>query len=398
MPESAVPTDRLRRLRRVGRVGTAATACAAAVAGLVLAASPARANPPGPHDPIGHLDSLVSPAAGQLRAGGWAADPDAITRPVTVLGLVDGRVVASAVTAGRRPDVVRLIHTGPTPGFSLILPVPASGTHTACIAVRNVGGGTDRVLGCVATPLGTALSRSQLATHDPIGALDTVAATSGTVRAAGWASEPDDLGRPVTVVLYVDGASAATVAATQTRPDVARRRGTSSRVGYGITVTTRPGAHVACMWAVNVGFGGNSLLGCRVVDSRGPAGTAAIGTPAANNRVVAEANRHLGQPYVWGAAGPKAFDCSGLVLYSYRVAGLTTPRVAADQFTAARLIPAARAKPGDLVFYHDTVGYVYHVGIYLGNGMTDAAVDPANGVRHQAVTDPMATYGSFTHI
>jgi cell wall-associated NlpC family hydrolase len=101
---------------------------------------------------------------------------------------------------------------------------------------------------------------------------------------------------------------------------------------------------------------------------------------------------------VWGAAGPKAFDCSGLVLYSYRVAGLTTPRVAADQFTAARLIPAARAKPGDLVFYHDTVGYVYHVGIYLGNGMTDAAGDPANGVRHQAVTDPMATYGSFTHL
>jgi cell wall-associated NlpC family hydrolase len=158
------------------------------------------------------------------------------------------------------------------------------------------------------------------------------------------------------------------------------------------------GAHLACVWAVNVGLGSNVLLGCRAIDTRGGPGAGAVSVPAVNRAVVAEANRHLGQPYVWGAAGPRAFDCSGLVLYSYRLAGVTTPRIAADQFSAARLIPAARAVPGDLVFYHDSVGAVYHVGIHIGNGMTDAAVDPANGVRHQAVYDPTATYGSFTHI
>lgn len=100
---------------------------------------------------------------------------------------------------------------------------------------------------------------------------------------------------------------------------------------------------------------------------------------------------------MWGAAGPGAFDCSGLVLYSYRVSGRTTPRIAADQFRAARVIPAGRAVPGDLVFYNDSVGYVYHVGIYTGPGTSTAAVDPASGVRRQAITDPTPTYGSFTH-
>src|SRR5207248_662797 len=126
----------------------------------------------------------------------------------------------------------------------------------------------------------------------------------------------------------------------------------------------RPGAHLACVWTVNVGLGSNRHLGCRSVDTRGPAGSGAVPAPTVNTKVVTEASRHIGQPYVWGATGPKAFDCSGLVQYSYRLAGISTPRIAADQFTAARLIPAARAVRGDLVFYHDSVGYVYHVGIY----------------------------------
>ena len=84
--------------------------------------------------------------------------------------------------------------------------------------------------------------------------------------------------------------------------------------------------------------------------------------------------------------------------YSYRTAAaLTTPRIAQDQFRAARMIPAVRAVPGDLVFYHDNTGYVYHVGIYTGPGMTVAAVDPAHGVRAQPIWDSTATFGSFTH-
>lgn len=367
--------------RRTAAWVTLVVACL--LAGLMARPSFAAANPPGPHDPMGYVDAVTTPDVGQVEARGWAADPDASSSPVTVLGLLDGSVVSSTVTTISRPDVVRALHTGPRTGFDLTVQVP-TGAHTVCIVARNLGPGTDRVLRCVTTPIGSALSAGQLATHSPRGTMTATVANGQGIRVAGQSWDPDDPALPLTVVVYLDGMSAATVS-------------TGAHAGFAVTVPAVPGAHLACVWSVNVGLGSNSLLGCAAVDTRGPAGSGAVATPALNLRVVAEANRHLGQPYVWGAAGPKTFDCSGLVQYSYRVAGLSTPRIAAAQFQAARLIPAARAVPGDLVFYHDSTGAVYHVGIYLGSGMTDAAVDPAEGVRHQQVWDPTATYGSFTH-
>jgi cell wall-associated NlpC family hydrolase len=389
---------------RAARLTVAALTVVVAAA-VALPAVPAAANPPGPHDPIGHVDSvsaavnrLGAPVAGQVVLRGWAADPDAVGTPVTVLGVVDGVRVASTVTSVARPDVARIMHTGPTTGFTFTAPVPTTGLHTLCAVVPNIGLGQVRVLSCVATPLGTVFSRAQLAARSPAGKVETGGRTSTTsIRVTGWASDPDYRAGPVTVVVYVDGVSKATLNTSIPRPDLVSVYGTGPSAGFSATVAVPIGAHLACVWAVNVGLGSNVLLGCRAIDTRGGPGVGAVSVPAVNRAVVAEANRHLGQPYVWGAAGPSAFDCSGLVLYSYRLAGLTTPRIAADQFSAARLIPAARAVPGDLVFYHDSVGSVYHVGIYIGNGMTDAAVDPANGVRHQAVYDPTATYGSFTH-
>jgi cell wall-associated NlpC family hydrolase len=86
------------------------------------------------------------------------------------------------------------------------------------------------------------------------------------------------------------------------------------------------------------------------------------------------------------------------VTFSYKKFGFLTPRVAAAQSLAARLIPASRAVPGDLVFMHDTVGAVYHVGIYLSPGLTVAAIDESEGVNYQKIWDPSSvTYGSFTH-
>jgi cell wall-associated NlpC family hydrolase len=77
-----------------------------------------------------------------------------------------------------------------------------------------------------------------------------------------------------------------------------------------------------------------------------------------------------GDPYRYGAAGPNAFDCSGLVYYSFRRAlGRTVPRVANDQKRASKRIWHRRnLRPGDLVFEVDSSGYAYHVGIYAGRG------------------------------
>jgi cell wall-associated NlpC family hydrolase len=352
-----------------------------------------------PDDPIGDVWTVSTTADG-VQMSGWAADPDALTSNVTVAGYVDGRSTGSTtVTDIRRPRVAAAHHTGRTPGFQLDIPVPA-GRHTACLVVRGIGAGMDTVLDCVPTPVGRTMTSSQVAAHSPRGAITSARTLNGKIRVHGWATDPDELNRRSVVVMYVDGSPARTVdtqpwtTTTATRPTGAGRN-----AAFTAVTKTSTGAHVACIWVVNVGVGDNSFLGCSTVDTRGPAGTGPVTTPKLNREVVREARRHIGQPYVWGAEGPRQFDCSGLVMYSYGKFGYTTPRVSEDQFAAAHLIPASRAVPGDLVFYHSSEGDVYHVGIYTGPGMSVAAIDPQEGVNHQPISssDTSVSYGSFTH-
>ena len=72
-----------------------------------------------------------------------------------------------------------------------------------------------------------------------------------------------------------------------------------------------------------------------------------------------------GAPYVWGATGPRTFDCSGLVQWAYEQIGIAMPRVAAAQQQVGIPITPDQAQPGDLVFFGDPA---YHVGIYVGGG------------------------------
>jgi len=91
-----------------------------------------------------------------------------------------------------------------------------------------------------------------------------------------------------------------------------------------------------------------------------PAGTA--------GKILAYAEAQLGKPYVYGATGPDAFDCSGLAMMAYRAAGITIPRTAAAQWDWGRQIPASQARPGDLVFFAGADGTPAapgHVGIVL---------------------------------
>jgi cell wall-associated NlpC family hydrolase len=74
----------------------------------------------------------------------------------------------------------------------------------------------------------------------------------------------------------------------------------------------------------------------------------------------------IGTPYRWGGATPAGFDCSGLVYYTYRKAGLTVPRTSQQQFQVAQPVPLRDAEPGDLVFFGER-GRITHVGIYLGD-------------------------------
>ena len=88
------------------------------------------------------------------------------------------------------------------------------------------------------------------------------------------------------------------------------------------------------------------------------------------------AQRELGKPYEYGAAGPDSFDCSGLMMYIFGQAGVSLPHSAAGQWDDTTRISYAQAQPGDLVFFYQPVD---HVGIYIGNGeMIDAPHTGAN--------------------
>jgi cell wall-associated NlpC family hydrolase len=78
----------------------------------------------------------------------------------------------------------------------------------------------------------------------------------------------------------------------------------------------------------------------------------------------------LGSPYVWGAAGPSAFDCSGLVMWAYAQVGISLMHYTGDQWNEGEHVSRSELQPGDLVFFFADLG---HVGLYIGNGlMVDA--------------------------
>ncbi|MER5907876.1 NlpC/P60 family protein [Streptomyces mirabilis] len=106
------------------------------------------------------------------------------------------------------------------------------------------------------------------------------------------------------------------------------------------------------------------------------------GSVAAPNSRAAEAIAYaygkLGSPYVWGATGPDAFDCSGLAQAAYRAAGISLPRTTYAQINAGSRVSRSELRPGDLVFFYSGIS---HVGIYVGNGQMIHAPNPSAPVR-----------------
>jgi cell wall-associated NlpC family hydrolase len=142
-----------------------------------------------------------------------------------------------------------------------------------------------------------------------------------------------------------------------------------------VSVTAQPSAAGLPAGSVSTTAG----LPAGSVSTAGGAMTAAELTTA-----LRAAESRQGLPYVWGAAGPSSFDCSGLVQWSFAQAGVRMPRVAADQARTGPAVPASQLQPGDLLFYHTdptAPGYISHVAIYLGNGWMIQAPQPGMNVQ-----------------
>ncbi|GAC1645914.1 MAG: hypothetical protein NVS4B8_17740 [Herpetosiphon sp.] len=110
---------------------------------------------------------------------------------------------------------------------------------------------------------------------------------------------------------------------------------------------------------------------------------------AFGHRAAAIGMQAIGSPYVYGGAGPSVFDCSGVLVYTFRHLGLTLPHNAAAQFSASygRLIwDVDQLEPGDMVFFRNTAGWgITHAALYVGDGMIVTANSPRTGVQYQTI-------------
>jgi cell wall-associated NlpC family hydrolase len=94
-----------------------------------------------------------------------------------------------------------------------------------------------------------------------------------------------------------------------------------------------------------------------------------INLPTANTvgeQALQAALTREGDPYVWGAAGPSSFDCSGLVMWAYQQVGISLPHYTGAQWNMGEHISRSQLEPGDLVFFFSDIS---HVGLYVGDGM-----------------------------
>lgn len=97
------------------------------------------------------------------------------------------------------------------------------------------------------------------------------------------------------------------------------------------------------------------------------------------------AKTRKGDTYVYGGTGPHRFDCSGLVQWVYKKVGKHLPRTAAEQARWGHRISRSEAIRGDLVFFHDSRGHVYHAGIYAGHHRVFHASRPGKPVGFEKI-------------
>jgi hypothetical protein len=206
--------------------------------------------PTGP--PFGSFDMAVG-VPGGVQVGGWAIDPDT-TSPIQVHVYV-GSSGAALNASASRPDVgAAYPGYGSAHGFGATIAAPP-GIHTVCAYGINVGGGGNSGLGCksVLVPWGP-----------PFGSFDVATGVPGGVQVGGWAIDPDTAS-PIQVHVYVGSVGTALIASGN-RPDVGGiYPAYGSAHGFGTKVSAPSGTHLVCAYAINVGVGTNSGLGCRVV-------------------------------------------------------------------------------------------------------------------------------------
>ena len=117
-----------------------------------------------------------------------------------------------------------------------------------------------------------------------------------------------------------------------------------------------------------------------------------VATPSTTKAIIAVkyALQQVGKPYVFGAAGPGAFDCSGLTMASWRQAGVSLPHSSEQQYNMGKSVSVSDLQPGDLLFFYGPPPG--HVTIYVGGGLMVSAPEPGEDVLVAKLSNYMGDY------
>ena len=209
-------------------------------------------------NPFGDLNSLSLTGPNQINVDGWAIDPDT-ANPINVHFYVDGRYKTNVNANVNRPDVgVAYPFYNGEHGYSTNVSDVAPGEHTVCAYGINVDAGdTNPLLGCKVIDVPV----------DPFGDLNSLSlAGPDQLSLGGWAIDPDSI-EPIQVHIYVNGQWGGVLTANDPRADVDNSYPDyAPDHGFSGTIPVSAARNTVCAYGINTGPGGNSLLGCRVID------------------------------------------------------------------------------------------------------------------------------------
>jgi cell wall-associated NlpC family hydrolase len=372
--------------------------------------------------PFGLLDGFVYSATKQnIWVHGWALDPDTVSSivvEVTIAGQAQGSVIA----ARSRPDVeARHPGRGANHGFDYTMQTRLdAGTYSVCAVGINSAAGGNAILSCknltvkqtappaalnvATTATAAAAIRAQAinsgaarTSHFPAGASSaaTIALATRALlqQAAGRSTRPP--ARPGVPGFAAAGPSKVVdeQAVMGPRPALgsyaAVKKG--GRGGIARSLQLYANDALATPGARGVGLAGAA----RVLPANGRTVHPTLPAyPAHYTRLRAEvaidaALVHIGDPYVWAAAGPTTFDCSGLTQWAWAKAGVRLTHYTNTQAVQGVRVQANQLLPGDLVLFGKDL---HHVGTYLGAGYMLDAPNTGAYVR----VDKISWFGDFS--
>ena len=209
---------------------------------------------------------------------------------------------------------------------------------------------------------------------------------------------------PTSIVEIHKQHSALTRPGDNVQRDVPSRHGASPRVTTTSTARKAAPASLRAPGRQGPRVGGASRMGVleKLIPPPSPAvlpsPTAATNPSASGSagaRILAEARKYLGVPYVVDGATPAGFDCSGYTMWVYAHAGVASlPHNSEAQRQVLRQIPQSAALPGDLVFYM-AGGSSYHVAVYVGGGMQYAAPATGQNVKLEPIWSSDIVFGTL---